>query len=241
MVSMIRRPAARRARPVSVISTTASAISGILASVAPWDSRTSASTPCSARKRRVRPGYSVDTRTPAGRSPTVRTGESSATASTTRIGPGGGLAVAQLAERRHLAGGLLDPVPPGDAQVEQALGHVLGDLLGPQDAHLGDPGVVDGGPVVDVGAAQHGQVGGLEQVEGGPLERAFGQDEAQHGGRTLARSELRRGTRAPLAAEATWAAGQQVGHLDGGRRPPRSPCCRPWSRPARRPARWCRW
>ena len=35
MVSMIRSPAARSARPVSVISTTASAISGILASVAP--------------------------------------------------------------------------------------------------------------------------------------------------------------------------------------------------------------
>ena len=34
-VSTIRRPAAARARPVSVISTTASAMSGILASVAP--------------------------------------------------------------------------------------------------------------------------------------------------------------------------------------------------------------
>ena len=34
-VSITRRPAARRARPVSVISTTQSAISGTLASVAP--------------------------------------------------------------------------------------------------------------------------------------------------------------------------------------------------------------
>ena len=46
MVSRMRSPAARSARPVSVISTTASAMSGTLASVAPYESCTSASTPC---------------------------------------------------------------------------------------------------------------------------------------------------------------------------------------------------
>ena len=35
---MMRSPAARSARPVSVISTTASAMSGTFASVAPYDS-----------------------------------------------------------------------------------------------------------------------------------------------------------------------------------------------------------
>ncbi len=181
MVSMIRRPAARRARPVSVISTTASAISGILASVAPWERRTSASTPWAARKRRVRPGYSVDTRTPAGRSPTDRAGESSAHGQDHPDGAGAGLAVAQLPSDATFDCRLLDPVPPGDPEVEQTLGHVFGDLLGTQDPHLGDPRVVDGGPVVHVRAALHRQVGGLEEIEGGPLERAFGQHQAQHG------------------------------------------------------------
>ena len=46
---MIRRPAARSARPVSVISTTQSAMSGTLASLAPYDRRTSASMPSLAK------------------------------------------------------------------------------------------------------------------------------------------------------------------------------------------------
>ena len=46
---MIRSPAARRARPVSVISTTQSAMSGTLASLAPYDRRTSASMPSLAK------------------------------------------------------------------------------------------------------------------------------------------------------------------------------------------------
>ena len=41
-------------------------------------------------------------------------------------------------------------------------------------------GIVDRGPVVDVAAAPHGEVGGLEQLEGGPFEGALGQDEAEH-------------------------------------------------------------
>ena len=51
------------------------------------------------RKRRVSSGYSVDTRTPAGRSATDWAGESSPTASTTLIGRAVALLVVQLAER----------------------------------------------------------------------------------------------------------------------------------------------
>ena len=46
----------------------------------------SASTPCSAKNRRVSSGYSLDTRTPAGRSATDSTGESPGTATTIRTG-----------------------------------------------------------------------------------------------------------------------------------------------------------
>ena len=63
-VSTMRSRAAASARPVSVISTTASAMSGILASVAPYDMRISACTPCFSSTRRVSSGYSVDTRAP---------------------------------------------------------------------------------------------------------------------------------------------------------------------------------
>ena len=86
MVSRIRSPAARRARPVSVISTTASAISGTLASVAPYDRTTSALTPLALRKRSVSSGYSVETRAPSGMSLADCQGASAATASTTFIG-----------------------------------------------------------------------------------------------------------------------------------------------------------
>jgi hypothetical protein len=79
-------PAVRRALPVSVISTTESAMSGTLASVAPYDSWTSASTPCLAKYRRVSSGYSVWTTSPGARSATDWAGEPASTASTTRIG-----------------------------------------------------------------------------------------------------------------------------------------------------------
>ena len=46
----------------------------------------SACTPCFSSTRRVSSGYSVDTLAPAGRSARRRTGESPATASTTRMG-----------------------------------------------------------------------------------------------------------------------------------------------------------
>ena len=55
---MMRRPAARSALPVSVMSTTASAMSGTLASVAPYDREISASIPWAAKARRVSSGYS---------------------------------------------------------------------------------------------------------------------------------------------------------------------------------------
>ena len=64
IVSSTFSPAARNARPVSVSSTTASAISGTFASVAPYESEMSASTPCFSVYRRVSSGYSLDTRTP---------------------------------------------------------------------------------------------------------------------------------------------------------------------------------
>ena len=133
---MTRRPAARSARPVSVMSTMQSAMSGTLASLAPYDSRTSASMPRSAKKRRVSSGYSDETRTPCGRSPTVCAGESAATATTTRTGSDVALRVAQLAEADDVAGRLLHPVAAGDADVEQPLGDVDRDLLRAQDAHL---------------------------------------------------------------------------------------------------------
>ena len=65
---------------------------------------------------------------------------------------------------------LLHPVPPGDTEVEQPVGDVERDLLGPQDPDIGDPGIIDGGPVVDIGGADHPQVGRGEQLQCGPLE-----------------------------------------------------------------------
>ena len=125
-------------------------------------------------------GYSLDTRTPCGRSATrrdrglLRHGEHDPER------PVGGLRVAELAEDHDVAGGLLHPVPAGDAEVEEPLGHVGGDLLRPQDPDLVDARVVDGGAVVDRRRALDAEVRGLEQLEGGLLERTLGEDEAQH-------------------------------------------------------------
>ena len=83
---MIRSPAARNARPVSVMSTTQSAMSGIFASLAPYERRTSASMPFDSKNRLVSDGYSDDTRTPCGSCSTRSTSESPATATTTRTG-----------------------------------------------------------------------------------------------------------------------------------------------------------
>ena len=91
------------------------------------------------------------------------------------------LRVAQLTEADDVAGRLLDPVAPGDADVEQALGDVGRDLLRAQDAHLGHPRVVDRRPVLDRRRAHDGEVGGLEELERRPLQRSLGQHDAQHG------------------------------------------------------------
>ena len=130
----------------------------------------SASTPLSAKYCLVSSGYSVETRTPAGRSATDWYSESSGTATTTVIGLVVALEYLQLAQRGDLGAGLLDPVPAGDAQVEQAVGHIRGYLLGPQDPHGLDPGIVDVGLVRHGGVTLDGQVGGLEQVQRGPFE-----------------------------------------------------------------------
>ena len=179
-VSMTRRPAARSARPVSVISTTASAMSGIFASVAPKEKRTSASTPRSAKKRLV--STRVLGRDPApGRQVLdfLRRGV-----------PGHGehdldricrdLGVLQLAQADDLGSGLLNPVAPGHPQVEQALGHITRDLLGPQDMHLGHTRIVDRRPVGDIGGTANGKIGSREQLEGRLLERTLRQNQAQH-------------------------------------------------------------
>ena len=144
MVSRMRSPAARSARPVSVISTTASAMSGTFASVAPYESCTSASMPCLVEVAAGELGVLGvhDARRSGGRSPYCA-GESAATASTMLDRPGRRLRVVQLGERDDVGVALLDPVAPGDAEVEQAVGHVLRDLLRAEDAHLVDARVVD--------------------------------------------------------------------------------------------------
>jgi hypothetical protein len=95
-------------------------------------------------------------------------------------GPRAGLGVAHLAQGHDLGAGLLHPVPPGDAQVEQAVGHIPRDLLGAQDADLVDARVVDRRLVLDGRGPVDGQVGRLEQVEGRAFERALGEHELQH-------------------------------------------------------------
>ena len=94
----------------------------------------------------------------------------------------GGLGVAQLPQAHHVGLGLLHPVPPGDADVEEAVGHVGADLLRAEDAHLVDAGIVDAGPVGHHRVPVHPQVGGLEELEGGLLQRPLGQHQLQHGG-----------------------------------------------------------
>ena len=87
----------------------------------------------------------------------------------------------ELAEGDHVAARLLDPVATGDPDVEQAIGHVEGDLLGPEDPDVVDARVVDGRPVVDRRATAHRQVGALEKLERRLLQRTLGQDQLQHG------------------------------------------------------------
>src|SRR5262249_31958867 len=95
-------------------------------------------------------------------------------------GVAGGLRIGQLAEAHHFGARLLDPVTTGDAEIEEPLGHVERDLLRPQDAHVVDARVVDVGLVVDGGRPDDGEVGRLEQVERGLLQRSLRDDQPQH-------------------------------------------------------------
>ena len=177
MVSRIFSPAARSARPVSVISTTASAISGIFASVAPYESVISASTPALVKNRLVSSGYSVCTRTPRGRSTdrrdvrVPRHREHHADRARRR------LRVVQLGERHDVGGCLLDPVAAGDPDVEETGRDVARDLLRSQHGDVDDPGIVDRTAVVHVRVTHDREVGVFEELEGGPLERALGEDD----------------------------------------------------------------
>ena len=52
---------------------------------------------------------------------------------------GGRLGVLELAKRLDVRAGLSDPVPAGDAEIEQPLLDVGRDLLRPQEPHPLDP------------------------------------------------------------------------------------------------------
>jgi len=95
--------------------------------------------------------------------------------------PRRGLGVPQLAERYHVAVCLLDPVAPGDAQVEQPVSDIGRDLLGSQDAHVVDARVVDVGAVVHRRAPPHRQVRIFKELQGRRFERALGEHELEHG------------------------------------------------------------
>ena len=88
----------------------------------------------------------------------------------------------QLGERLDLGAGLLDPVPAGDPDVEEARRDVARDLLGSQHGDVDHPRVVDRAAVVDVRAALDREVRVFEELEGGPFERALGEDDSQHVG-----------------------------------------------------------
>ena len=92
-------------------------------------------------------GYSLEMRTPWGRSSTDCHGESPGTATMMRTGLLLTFEYCSSPRRHDVAAGLLDPVTTGDAHVEQAVGQVRRDLLRAQDADAVDPRVVDGGLV----------------------------------------------------------------------------------------------
>ena len=108
---------------------------------------------------------------------------------------GGGFRVLQLAERLDLARGFFDPVAARDAEVEEPLGHIGRDLLGTENPHRCDAGVIDRSLVGDRRRPLDRKVGGLEEFHGGLLQRALGEDEVQHGGSLGTGGEPRRGYR----------------------------------------------
>src|SRR6185437_3093000 len=68
----------------------------------------------------------------------------------------------------------------GDAEVEQPLLDVTRNFLWTKEHHAVDPWIVDGSAVVALGSTADTEVSGVEQFEGGALERAFGQHEREH-------------------------------------------------------------
>ena len=177
---MILSPAARRARPVSVMSTTHVDDVGDLrlgGAVGQLD------VGLDAVALEVPPGELGVLRRhphPCGRSAALLYGESCGHGEHDAHRVRRGLGVLQLPQRHDLGRGLLDPVAPGDAEVEQAVGHVARDLLGAEDADVVDARVVDGGLVVDRRAALDRQVRGIEELEGGLLEGTLGENEVEH-------------------------------------------------------------
>ena len=69
---------------------------------------------------------------------------------------------------------------PGDAEVEQAVGDVVRDLLRAENRDVDHARIVDVRAVVDVGRTHDREVGVFEQLQGRLLERSLGQHQAQH-------------------------------------------------------------
>ena len=86
----------------------------------------------------------------------------------------------ELAERDDVGVALFDPVAARDTEVELAVGDVLRDLLRAEDAHLVDARVVDRRAVLDVGTADHGEIGVFEELERRRFERSLGEYESEH-------------------------------------------------------------
>ena len=207
---------------VSVSSTIASAMSGTFASVAPYESCTSASMPAwrsTAGQLRVLGLHDhavgqVGAGSPATpRPPRARSGSA-----------GPSPLVVELGEPDDVGVGLLDPVPPGDPEVEAALGDVLRDLLRPEDAHLVDAWVVDGGAVVDVGAADTPRSASANSLRVWASREPLGRTRLEHQeslveSRAEKADHLDRGTCAasrPLLPSLAARAGQRLVELVGG-------------------------
>ena len=143
---MIRSPAARRARPVSVMLDDAVGDVGHLGLGGAIGERDVGLDPVRGQgppgELGVLGGHPQTARSPLGQvgQRLARRVLGDGQHDPDRVG--GGLGVGQLAQRDDLAPPLLDPVAPGDAEVEQPVGDVDRDLLGPQNPHLADPVVV---------------------------------------------------------------------------------------------------
>ena len=97
--------------------------------------------------------------------------------------PDVGLGVRELRHGGHGGLRLEHPVEARQAEVEEPVLDVTGDLLGPQQRELLDARVVDPPVVVAVAAAHEPDVGGLEEGQRLGLEASLGDDELQHDAR----------------------------------------------------------